>query len=199
MTTCTNGHEIEEGKRFCGECGAPISAAEPAPTAPRPDLEAPANAGPVTRDIAAVKSNANRNFWILVAGIAVIAGIWAMASAGNDEDRSARAAAAVDTSVYVLYEIEGTTDYASMTITTPTGIQQAEPDVPLKMKTGARAGQRGLLVGPFSPGDFVSISAQNKRGHGTIVCRISTEDGDVISENASSGGYSIASCDGRAR
>ncbi|MFW5898861.1 MAG: hypothetical protein ACOCUN_00175 [Jiangellaceae bacterium] len=97
------------------------------------------------------------------------------------------------TTHHVLYEVEGSTDWASVTIATPTGTEQLNPDVPLTRTSGERG-----LEATVSPGEFLYISAQNKRSHGTIVCRI-TVDGEVVAENESSGGYAVASCDGTAR
>jgi hypothetical protein len=90
----------------------------------------------------------------------------------------------------VLYEVEGTTDYADVTVATPTGTEQVSPDIPMARKTG----EAGLEV-LFSRGEFVYILAQNNRSHGTISCRI-TVDGVVISENESKGGYAIVTCEG---
>lgn len=100
--------------------------------------------------------------------------------------------AAEPTTHHVLYEVEGTTDWASVTMATPTGTRQISPDVPMTRTNGERG-----LEATVEPGEFLYISAQNKRGHGTIVCRI-TVDGEVIAENESSGGYAIATCDGTA-
>lgn len=47
---------------------------------------------------------------------------------------------------------------------------------------------------PFS--DFVYLSVQNQQPAGSVTCRI-TVDGVVVSENTSSGGYTIATCQGR--
>lgn len=47
----------------------------------------------------------------------------------------------------------------------------------------------------FRAGDFVYISVQNQQGAGSVTCRI-TVDGVVVSENTSSGGYTIATCQG---
>lgn len=96
----------------------------------------------------------------------------------------------IDITSVVLYEVEGTTDYASVTVSTPDGTRQLNPDVPMTRKSG----ERGLEL-RYESGDFVYISAQNKRGHGTVSCRISI-DGVPVSENESSGGYAIATCEG---
>lgn len=127
-------------------------------------------------------------------GVSAVVGV--LFSLGGDDGEGDPPPSTSAPAVNVLYEVEGTTDWASITIETPTGTHQSNPDVPLVVASGPRAGERGTLVGPFRPGDFVYISAQNKRSHGSITCRISTEDGRVIAENSSSGGYAIASCEG---
>jgi hypothetical protein len=48
----------------------------------------------------------------------------------------------------------------------------------------------------FHSGDFVYLSVQNQQPAGSVSCRI-TVDGVVLSENTSSGGYTIATCQGR--
>lgn len=64
---------------------------------------------------------------------------------------------------------------------------------------GGNAQQTGLLpiTGTFTfhAGDFVYVSVQNQQGAGSVTCRI-TVDGAVVSENTSSGGYVIATCQG---
>jgi len=48
----------------------------------------------------------------------------------------------------------------------------------------------------FHTGDFVYVSVQNGQGLGSVTCRI-TVDGKVLSENTSSGGFVIATCQGQ--
>ena len=47
----------------------------------------------------------------------------------------------------------------------------------------------------FNTGDFVYVSVQNGQGLGSVTCRV-TVDGVLVSENTSSGGYTIATCQG---
>lgn len=47
----------------------------------------------------------------------------------------------------------------------------------------------------FHSGDFAYVSVQNQQHAGSVTCRI-TVDGTVVSENTSSGGYTIATCQG---
>lgn len=61
--------------------------------------------------------------------------------------------------------------------------------------------QTGLLpitgtYDTFHSGDFVYLSVQNQQSLGSVTCRI-TVDGVVVSENTSSGGYTIATCQGK--
>lgn len=95
----------------------------------------------------------------------------------------------------VRYEVSGTTTQASITMETPTGTsQQSNIDVPLRTKSGS-----SYLQFAFSRGDFVYLSAQNSKAFGSVTCRITTEAGEVISENTATGGYAIAACKGEAR
>lgn len=167
-------------------------------------MEPPEDVAPEVPPLIEAANEADRKGlrWIGIVAAAVIL-VVVLSQRGSNDDKTtpaedARRAAELEEflSTNVLYEVEGSTDWASITFETPTGTQQANPDVPLKMASGPRSGERGLLVGPFQPGDFVYISAQNKREYGTVTCRISTEDGRVISENTSSGGFAIATCDG---
>ncbi|MFT3871542.1 MAG: MmpS family transport accessory protein [Nocardioides sp.] len=89
----------------------------------------------------------------------------------------------------VVYEVEGTPAYADITISTPTGTQQASPDVPLRTKSG----ERGITIHTSTTSWSPYISAQNPNEFGRVTCRI-TLDGTVISENTSTGSYGIAVC-----
>jgi hypothetical protein len=61
-----------------------------------------------------------------------------------------------------------------------------------------KSGATGLTF-QFHPGDFVYFSAQAKEGSGSLTCRIvRVDDSTVISENTSSGEFSIATCQGKA-
>jgi hypothetical protein len=98
-------------------------------------------------------------------------------------------------SVTVYYTVTGSTDQASITYQSPSGTQQASDiDVPLSTKAG-----KDHLEMTFQAGDFVYLSAQNSNEHGSVTCKITTDDGDVISENTSTGAFVIATCEGRAR
>ena len=93
----------------------------------------------------------------------------------------------------VTYEVEGTIQVVDITVETPTGSsQQSDLAVPLTNNEG----EVGLTM-MFEAGDFVYISAQNPLDSGDVTCRI-TVDGEVISENTATGGYSIATCKGSA-
>ncbi|NUU19045.1 hypothetical protein HP550_17490 [Cellulomonas humilata] len=87
----------------------------------------------------------------------------------------------------VLYEVEGTAASASITMSTASGTEQADIDLPLTTKSG----EVGLCL--TNPIQHPYISAQNKGRTGTVTCRI-TVRGVVESENTSSGAYAIATC-----
>lgn len=70
--------------------------------------------------------------------------------------------------------------------------QQAGVGLPLMTK----AGDTGLTYSGFKPGDFVYLSIRNADSAGSVTCRILV-DGNVISENTSSGAYTIATCSSR--
>ena len=104
---------------------------------------------------------------------------------------SSTAPASRTTPVQVKYEVEGTASSVDITIETPSGTSQgSDKSVPLRTDAG-----NGITLS-FPRGSFVYISAQNQGEDGTVTCRI-TVDGEVVSENTSSGAYSIATCDGQ--
>jgi hypothetical protein len=89
----------------------------------------------------------------------------------------------------VLYEATADTAYGSgrtgmVTAQAPGGTTQRTDLLPI---TGTFT---------FHSGDFVYLSVQNQQGLGAVTCRI-TVDGKVVSENTSTGGYTIATCQGR--
>lgn len=91
------------------------------------------------------------------------------------------------------YEPKGT--YGSVTMKTPTGTSQSEPDLPMRAKDSASPG----LTMTFQAGDFVYISVQNNGSTDNVTCRVTASNGVVISENTSTSSYGIATCQGRAR
>jgi hypothetical protein len=133
---------------------------------------------------------------LVVAVAALVAVLNGSKDDGAERGQVERMTKALEASVpvEVVYELEGSVPYASVTMITPTGMQQLEPDIPLVTTAGAT----GLRF-TFDRGEFVSIAAQKVAGsgRGTITCRISV-DGQVISENTSTAAYGIASCDGSA-
>lgn len=132
---------------------------------------------------------------VALIAVAVVVGLVVSADAGDPEDGAGSSGGlpAADATVTVLYEVEGTTDHADVTMETPTGTSQISPDVPMVRESDGRAG----LQWEFTSGDYVYLSAQNNRSHGTVSCRI-TVDGVVVSENSATGGYAIATCKGTA-
>jgi len=92
----------------------------------------------------------------------------------------------------VVYYVEGTAPAVNITFSTPSGTSQySNQSLPLRTKEG----RLGVRLGDLPSGTFVAISAQNRDESGSVICRIEV-DGAVISQNRSSGGYVIASCDG---
>lgn len=128
-----------------------------------------------------------------IAVVVVAALIWGALDGDDEPERTTFPAPPAQ--VTVVYEVDGTVPYASVTLKTPDGIEQIEPDVPLV----TQAGDTGLTY-TFPAGDFVSVSAQKTagQGRGEITCRISV-DGVVIAENTSTAQFGVASCDGSAR
>jgi hypothetical protein len=124
----------------------------------------------------------------------VAAAIWALFSVwrdGREADATDPPAPTTRSVATVLYEVEGSVEWADVTLRTPTGTEQLTPDVPLHTKSG----KTGLTY-EFPAGGFVYIAAQMKDSFGTIRCRI-TVNGIVVAENESSADYGIAQCQGR--
>lgn len=90
----------------------------------------------------------------------------------------------------VVYQVEADTAYGSgrtgmVTIQTDDGgTSQGVVALPLA----------STFTG-FHSGDFAYVSVQNQQHAGSVACRI-TVDGTVLSENTSTGGYTIATCQG---
>ena len=167
-----------------------------------PDAPTPAIPDPTAEREEAVSASGPRlrNRWALVVGAVIVVAVIIGAATQPARDRrkeEERAQAAAQLAellapVEVLYEVEGTARSVSLTLEAPSGTQQgSNKAVPLKTDSG-----NGIRM-EFERGAFVYISAQNEGESGTVTCRI-TVDGEVISENTSSGAYTIASCDGSA-
>jgi hypothetical protein len=94
----------------------------------------------------------------------------------------------------VKFFAEGTeTKWAAVTMRTESGgISQFTPDLPMVTK----AGDVGLTFDTYPSGSFLYFSMQNKEGYGSVTCRI-TIDGVKVDEATSSGGYAIATCQGK--
>lgn len=89
----------------------------------------------------------------------------------------------------VVYEVAADTATGagrtgSVTMQTSSGTVQSTATLPATFNPGI-----------LHSGDFVYVSVQNGQGAGSVTCRI-TVDGVAVSENTSSGGYTIASCQG---
>lgn len=122
--------------------------------------------------------------------VAVIGGVSACNDRAEEQRSAQRSAAIVDRMKprTVTYQVLGDGTRFSMTATTPTGTVQQTPDLPLRTK------DYGLFQFDARPGEFLYLSAQNVDGY-EITCQI-TVNGKVISENTSTGKYSIATCRG---
>lgn len=94
----------------------------------------------------------------------------------------------------VSFFAEGTeTKWAAVTMRTESGgTTQFKPDLPMTTK----AGEVGLTFDTYPSGSFLYFSMQNQEGYGSVTCRI-TVDGVKVDEVTSSGGYAIATCQGR--
>lgn len=93
----------------------------------------------------------------------------------------------------ITYEVTGRARSVSITMETPSGTSQhSDAEVPLRTSRGEKLTYR------FSRGDFVYLSAQNNGDSGTVECKITGSEGQIISQASSRGAYVIAGCDGRA-
>ena len=143
--------------------------------APRPDL--PSSGQP------AMKPKRKPTwFWIL---LGVVIAVVVAYAAGN-------LPASGPSTHTVTYQAEGAGTTSGMfTFEAPTGTQQAVAALPLRTAAGGAVTFDGLKSGAF-----VYLSVQNQNAAGSVTCRIQV-DGAVISENTSTGGYVIATCQGR--
>jgi ABC-type glycerol-3-phosphate transport system substrate-binding protein len=99
---------------------------------------------------------------------------------------------AAKATVTVAYIITGTAKKVDLTLQTATGqSQQNNLPVPVKNKAGTDINFEA------TPGQFVYVSAQNQGSYGSVTCEI-TSGGVSVSQNTSTGGYSIATCSGKA-
>lgn len=89
----------------------------------------------------------------------------------------------------VTYYAKGSPAYASVTMATPSGTTQADPDLPMKLEDSLGLG----ITLTFDAGDFVYLSVQNPNASGRVTCQIEV-DGEIVSENTAFGGYAIATC-----
>lgn len=87
---------------------------------------------------------------------------------------------------------DGTTSASYTLQSDDGGTRQQDIDLPLTN----RKGETGLTFTGFKSGAFVYLSVQNKTAAGAVTCRIIV-DGKEISNNTSSGAYTIATCQGR--
>lgn len=141
-----------------------------------------------------------RNALLVAGGFVLVAAVLAaLLIAGNQSAGRAATPPAAVTSYTpathtVSYEADGDgTDAGTYTLRSADGgTRQGDADLPLTNK----AGGIGLQLVGFEPGDFVYLSIQNDNGYGSVTCRI-VVDGVTVSENTSSGAYTIATCQGQ--
>ena len=120
----------------------------------------------------------------LTTGILLVVIVPMAWSAYSTKTTAADASAAPE----VKYEIQGTAKTAAVTYSTPSGTVQNTADLPMMNQSGS-AGIRFTA----EPGQSLYVSAQNQGEHGTVECVISV-DGVIVSDNTSSGAYTIAQC-----
>lgn len=147
----------------------------------------------------ASKDHGTRNAVIVIAGfIVVVSAVAALLGAGSKSTGSATTPAVVASYTPIVrtvsYEADGDgTNAGAYTLRSADGgTRQGDADLPLTNK----AGGTGLQLAGFGSGDFVYLSVQNSNGYGSVTCRI-VVDGVTVSENTSSGGYTIATCEGQ--
>ncbi|GAA1295220.1 hypothetical protein Psi02_61200 [Planotetraspora silvatica] len=85
---------------------------------------------------------------------------------------------------YVHYSIGGTAETVDVVMQSPAGAEQ----------TSNATLPQGISY-EMSSGDFTYVQLQNCGESGEVTCQIYV-DGDVISENTSSGPHSIVTCEG---
>lgn len=125
--------------------------------------------------------------WVIIAIVVLAFFAW---QAGQGQQDPAPPPPVIKSEPDVLeYHVTGTAKMASVTYKTGTGTQQNTVDVPMTNKGG---GVGVIMEGSNIPG-FKYISAQNKESYGSITCKI-VLNGVTVSENTSSGGYVIATC-----
>jgi hypothetical protein len=128
-----------------------------------------------------------------VALFAVAALVWGLKSPAGQQSTAATASSGTHV---VTYEADGAGARGLRTArytvrTSDGGTSQGETNLPMKNQDGGT----GLVFPGFQPGAFVYLSVQNADAAGSVTCRIKV-DGTVISENTSTGGYVIATCQG---
>lgn len=126
--------------------------------------------------------------------VAALAGLLAACGGPNSPDTEAASASAPAGPVEIEYVIHGTTTQANVTMRTGTGSRQ--DDITLPDRGDER---RSTFTFSTPAGERLYLSAQNANSSGVIRCTIVDSQGRTISSNESTGGYSIATCEGEAR
>ncbi|WP_104081362.1 DUF2510 domain-containing protein [Cryobacterium sp. Y11] len=131
-------------------------------------------------------------FGLTVAVLAVVIGIVLVVQIAGSANRSSDSNATSDQSsepaLRATYFVEGTATSASITASRVSGTEQNTVMIPMRNSDGELG-----LAHTSEPGASLYIAAQNRGETGAVTCRIEL-DGVVVSENTSSGGYTIATC-----
>lgn len=129
--------------------------------------------------------------------VAVLAVISLAACGGsNSPDTEAASASAPAGLVEIEYVIHGTTTRADVTMRVASGTRQ---DADLVLPERSNGERQATYTHTIATGERLYLSAQNGRGSGAIRCTIVDSDGRTISSSEATGGYAIATCEGRAR
>ena len=117
---------------------------------------------------------------ITVVGVAALIGVGVSTGGAVTEQQ--------DEGFEVVYYAAGSAAGGSITMSTPSGIQQHDVSLPLQ----STSGETGVHF-TVGNGEFLSIMIQNQADTGTVTCEI-VVDGATVAQNTTSAAYGIASC-----
>lgn len=127
---------------------------------------------------------------------AALAVLLAACGGSNSPDTEAVSADAPAALVEIEYVIHGTTTRADVTMRVASGLRQ---DADLVLPERSNGEHEATYTHTIPAGDRLYLSAQNGRGSGVIRCSIVDSHGRTLSSTEATGGYAIATCEGRAR